>query len=720
MAREPLVQDRTPLNEVKFAARDFASIFDALVRRVKIQYGDLFNDFAETDEGVMLLDLCAYAAAQISWALDRVASDCFLSTVRTPMPAAWLARQLGYKVYAAAAAGADLEAVFADGIPGPCIMEAGWRFAGPEGIQFELIADKVYGVQAPGYTTTLAVRQGKTRQLTYVGDNTQFQRYNLEYAGAGEYIAEGSVRVWVDGAEWSEEDFLAYEATNQFEVDYQAVPPYVRFGDGKAGNVPATGADIRIEFVKIVGGAGNVKADTITTSLDTLSVGGVAVPFTVTNALPARSGRDAETVDHVRRTAPYAFASRGGAVTLTDYQAQANGFVDALYGTVAKAYATTPRTALADIVFNGHVAAIQYYITQFQAAVDAAVLAFAADQALINDGVAGIEAARVAIDGLRASLLGNVSAIIAGLEAARATMTSNTAQLNILDAAKTDADNDIAAMQTYIDGLTNPTQRAALTAYLAAITVDVDTMKAAADQVRAGNAAALASVDAAAVQANAALAVVADTTGTMAVQLAAQQAEIAGLAAPLADLAVQLAAMDAAATTIETQVDPELLAMQARVGELFDASCRTNLVQVPILSVDPDGEYIAPPSGLMVSLQVFLDGLKEVTQTVEVIDGSAGLIPATIVVSVHVNAAYVAAEVVSAIDSTVRGLMRGRDYAQALYLSDLYRYVRACSDGIEYCIVEITGPTAYLVGENLVPGPTQILTLGSLTITEIP
>ncbi len=711
MAQTPLVQDRTPLNEVKYAGRDFASIFDALMRRIKVEYTDVYNDFAETDQGIMLVDLCAYAAGLICWALDRVASDCFLSTVRTPMPAGWLARQLGYKMIAAAASSADLDLVFPAGIPAPCTLTAGWRFMGPESIPYELVADRVLGAQAPGYTTMVSVRQGQTRTLSYVGDGTQFQKYNLEYAGEGEYLAETSVRVWVDGAEWTEQDFLSYEATNQFEVDYQAVPPHVRFGDGKAGAVPATGADIKIQFLKIVGAAGNVKADTITTSLDVLTAGGVAVAFTLTNALPARSGRDAETVDHARRVAPFAFAARGGAITRTDYQAQANGYVDPLYGAVDKAYAVTPRDPYDDIVFNNYEDQIRAFITAFEAAVDAAVIAFNADLVAINGGVSDIDAARVIMEGLRTALLGNVAAILASLASAKATLLSNEGNYSTVGSAYADFGAQYAAMLAWAAVTLTPAEVVALTAFTTPMNEAVQTMKAAADAMHTGDLTARGAIDNAETQANAAQPVVADTTGTLAVQLAAQAAEVVALGAPLADVTAHGAAMDAAATALEVGVDPILIAMQARVGELFDNSCRSNLVQVPILSVDADGEYIAPPSGLIASLQAYLETKKEVTQLVEVIDGSIGLVPVDITVSVKVGTAYVAAEVVSAIDATVRGIMRGREYAAPLYLSDVYRYVRACSAGIEYAFVTLDGGSA-----NIVPAASQILVLGTLSI----
>lgn len=725
MAQVPLVQDRVPLNEVKFAGRDFPSIFDALLRRLKGEYGDVYNDFAESPQGIMLIDLCAYAAAQVCWTLDRLVSDCYLSTVRTPMPASWLARMLGYKMTAAAAAGADLTLTFAAGVPGNCTLGAGWKFQGPSAYQYELLADIALpptGVPLnTAFVVTAAVRQGQTRQLSYVGDGTAYQQYNLEYASTGEAIADGCVRVWVDGLEWTEVEFLEYAATAQFEVDYQAVPPYVRFGDGKAGQMPPDGADIRIQFVKIVGAQGNVKAHTITTSLDALSVLGSAVAFTVDNDLPARSGRDAETVDHARRVAPYAFAARGGAVTLTDYQAQANGYVDALYGSVTKAYAFTPRTTYDDIVFNSMEDTIRAFVTAFEAATDAALVACAADLAILNASVVDAEAARSTMEGLRTTLLGSATAILASLATAKGLLIANAGNYSTASTAIDGIATEITATLLWGVGAgLSPGQMAGLSARMTAMQELQTTAKAAVDAMNTGDASAKAAVEAAEAQGIAMQPVLEDTTGSLAVQLAAQQADLAAMAAPLADIAVQVAAMDAAGAALEAGIDPVLVSMAARIGEIFDDSCRSNLVQVPILSVDTDGNYIAPPSGLMISLQNHLDGLKEVTQHVEVLDGSLGLLTTNITIAVKVSVPYVAAEVVSAIDATVRGIMRGREYAQALYLSDLYRYVRSCSDGVEYVTISIDEPAAYISGGNVFPGETQILVLGTLTITEVP
>jgi len=163
--------------------------------------------------------------------------------------------------------------------------------------------------------------------------------------------------------------------------------------------------------------------------------------------------------------------------------------------------------------------------------------------------------------------------------------------------------------------------------------------------------------------------------------------------------------------------------MHDRIGELFDADCMSNYVQVPILSLDVDGNYSAPSVGLMTGLQTYLTQIKEVTQHVEVIDGSSILVPAAIAILLEVNKdAYIEAEVVSDVVATVVGMLKGRDFNDPMYLSELYENVMDTSDGIIRANVEITGPSlipSVIDNEgNLVPAPNQVIVYGSLLITD--
>jgi hypothetical protein len=150
----------------------------------------------------------------------------------------------------------------------------------------------------------------------------------------------------------------------------------------------------------------------------------------------------------------------------------------------------------------------------------------------------------------------------------------------------------------------------------------------------------------------------------------------------------------------------------------------SNYVQVPILALDIEGNYVSPSVGLTIALQTYLDGIKEVTQQVEVVDGGLILLPADIVVKFSVLEGAVAAEVDSAIRKTIVGMLKGRSFNQPLYLDALYDNAKASSSGIKYLNVEITGPTGVVPYPfdsegNLVGQPYNVIVLGTLTTIQV-
>jgi hypothetical protein len=162
--------------------------------------------------------------------------------------------------------------------------------------------------------------------------------------------------------------------------------------------------------------------------------------------------------------------------------------------------------------------------------------------------------------------------------------------------------------------------------------------------------------------------------------------------------------------------------MQEHIGELFSDDCLSNYVQVPILSLDLDGNYVAPSVGLRNALKIYLDGIKEVTQVVEVVDGSSALVGAEISVKLSVLDGFVRAEIVSQIRSVISRLLKRRDFNSPLYLDSLYE---ACKQipGIKYINIAITGPNDLVPSVidsegNLVTGENQIINYGSLIIQD--
>jgi len=93
---------------------------------------------------------------------------------------------------------------------------------------------------------------------------------------------------------------------------------YLRFGDDRHGQRPPPGATFTAQYR--IGGAtrGNVAADAISHV-----VSGDTGIVRVRNVLPAQGGTEPESLEHVRRNAPFAFRSQRRAVTPDDYRAAA-------------------------------------------------------------------------------------------------------------------------------------------------------------------------------------------------------------------------------------------------------------------------------------------------------------------------------------------------------------------------------------------------------------
>lgn len=739
----PLVQDLKPLNEVKYAARDYPSIFDSLLRRLKIEYSGVYNDYATTSQGIMLVELMAYATSQLQFYLDRTASDCFLETARTRAAIARLVKQIGYKMGAASAASTTMNVTFPNGTTGPFVLSARWQFLGPDNLIFESYSDYTQPVAlAAGSTIEIPVRQGETRLLSYTADGSKNQQYRLTNIKTDRYLGDGTVDTWVDGLLWDENEFLEFEKTNQYEVGYNDDPPTVQFGDGIAGNVPPEGADVKIRFVILDGEKGNVKANTITESVDTLFVGGEAVTMTVTNPTEARGGQGPEDVDRARRLAPFYFAARGAAITAPDYEALSESYNDPTYGTVAKSFAYNPRERYSDSEFNALSDDVDNALSNYRNGIspysspgaDGLETAVNTKAAELVDPIAGITSDLADMESLRLSLETYIGTAIAECDSARElSLAAESSALSAADSCQ-DANTEIGNLDADIVASSlSPSEQ---TAFLDRSRLIAQHVNLAYNSASSARSSAAGSAASSSLSINSAL----NPSRLIIIDPSPSGAPSITIPSVIADMTVDLNIVDDAvndsttglvflassisgqAALLETNVHDiagENGSMQDRIGDLFNADCLSNYVQVPILTLDSDGNYAAPSVGLVAGLQTYLEGIKEVTQHVEVVDGSFLLVPAEIEIVLEVNkAAYIESEVVSDVVATILGMLKKRNFNDPLYLSDLYENVMDVSTGIVRVNIEITGPSADIDDENLVPATNKVVTFGSLLIKD--
>ena len=360
------------LNRVSYVGNDFDTHFDDLRGRLQVQFAQDFNDFALSSLGIMLLDLVAYGLDSLSFYLDRRATDAYLDTARTRKAVARLSRQLGYKIGAAVASSVDVKVAIAAPVAFSVPIPKGFQFKGPNDLVFETAELVTFDAgSGPNEPKFIPCYEGVTVVENFVSDGTSNQSFQLGKVPEGKFIVQGTMKVSVNLAPWTESEFITFDKTDQFEVGYNDEPPTLRFGDSVAGNIPTVGASVTATYVATTGLTGQVIAGSIVESVDPLIVFFQEITLNINNDESSVGGDDPEALDKVRVFAGKVFKARQVAVTRPDYKALAGSFADPLYGRVAVAQAVSSRSAAQDLALLNALFEIRSLLDPVKAQVNA-------------------------------------------------------------------------------------------------------------------------------------------------------------------------------------------------------------------------------------------------------------------------------------------------------------------------------------------------------------
>jgi hypothetical protein len=693
----------TTINRVRYAGLDFDTLEDDLRARLQAQFAASFNDFSVSSLGIVLLDIVSFGLDTLSFYLDRRATDTYLATARTRRSVSLLTRQLGYKMGGAVASSVDLQIAATQAYGFPLPIPKGFQFLGPNGLIFEA-AQAVTIASNSLATYTIPTYQGQTTTETFVSTGNANQVFTLSRVPSGSDISQGTVLVTVNGMPWVESDFISFDATNQYEIAYNDQPPTIRFGDGVAGNIPVLNGSIVVNYVATAGASGQALSGTITNVVTPLVISLTQISLSITNAQNTVGGSDAEDLDHAKTFAPKVFKSRQVAVTAGDYEALAGAFADPLFGRVAVAQAISARSAANDLELQTLLIAVQSYVNGAVTSV----------QTAINDPTIG-----------ELVLLNTILAAATQLQSdltplAQKLTTVNSNLTNILTSCRTVKTNSGEAQENYSDAhtLVGTAKSAIQTVRIAApiaveqihqTTVDnivnllnkIDTLLGLVNNLAASSGAA---ADSATSAVNTTQSLVSVDIGTsvtspasLLLDLQTQTTAIltaAGIPAstgvPSTSFYAQIDAILAASTFGQAGVNTTVTSIADHVDQILAADCQANLVSVPILARDAAGFYAAPSIGLVRALQNYLDGIKEVTQTVSVTSGAGFLIPAIIKVRVAVRQNVSQQVTAASVTSIVDGVLRDRAFGESLYVSDLLTPVLQVT-GVVFANVTITG-----------------------------
>jgi hypothetical protein len=611
-------------------------------------------------------------------------------------------------MYGAIPATVDLQVTLDQAWPFIVTIPQGFRFTA-SGLTYEVSGAVTF---APGDVGPKAVtcREGESRNEVFVSNGAKNQVYAFPVP-SGKYVAWESDLVQVGPAVWIRSPFITFEATNQYEVDYASEDPYMKFGDGVAGNVPATGDSIAADYFVTSGAAGSIGAGQTWDEVSPLIIGGNTIGMSETNPLSSGAGADRESVEHAKRTAPWAYKARTVAITKDDYIGLSKAFVSGVYGKVEQSTAYSPRSASGDVTLNA-------LLDQIRASV--IVVAEAIRNLLpgLDLDIEGVKTDLADMDALVQSIKDEVATQRTQLLNADTNIRTARGEGNSAVEGTTNVDEKGEVLKTALSGPGGvPPWPGAVDDLTPALEA---ALKSLVDDMKTENGGVRTSV-------NAIVSLLSSTTNNIqSVRDSADKidgygtdllAESTSAKAHAADAEAKIAQVDTYAIQLDDDMETVLQDIWNHVDSILSDDCKANLVVVPILCVDSDGFYVAPTVGLIHVLQLYLNERCEVTQTVEVVDGSFQLVAANIEVILGVYRGYIVEEKVAEADRLLLDLLRDREFGMDLHHSEVHDAIDGI-EGVDYTVVRITGPAAYLDGYgDLIVGEERVVTRGSISIS---
>jgi hypothetical protein len=360
---------------VDYAATDFLELRDAMVDYIKAVYPLDYNNFAESDLGVMLIELVAYMGAVMSFKADMLVHENFIRTAKDRDSVRKLFELIGISMKGPTSAQTTALATHED------------PYTTLEASSIKINAEnRVISVQSPedGETLNFTIYNevdGKIEDLDNMNGNLFLTSSNILDDGVGAQheivllegafaveegqfdetetiksiqlaespVVQNSVQIRIGDTDVYRQVENLYSASSTNDKVFQVVygddySAKVLFGDGTNGFSPSANAEYTVVYRVGGGSRGNTPNSYINTTIDAThvrpSAPNVSFSMPIVQNKIGTGGADAETVDHAKRYGPLTFRSQDRLVSLEDYAAFVSRFTSTV-GTTGKGTAVT-------------------------------------------------------------------------------------------------------------------------------------------------------------------------------------------------------------------------------------------------------------------------------------------------------------------------------------------------------------------------------------------
>jgi|TARA_Y100000034_G_scaffold137026_1_gene218798 hypothetical protein len=373
------IPDQKKQQYIDYAGNDFYSIRQDLIEYIKAVYPLDYQNFSESDLGVMLIEIVAYMGSVLSLKGDMLANENYLRTVKVRSNLRKLLELVGVDMRGplGAAASAKLTCttdpvvanfpltytpsnrVFAvtsreDGAP---VNYTLYKIENNliqdiknVNASFDLSGDEADNAVSSVFTN-VAMLEGS---LSVQKGNFDSLEGNKRVSLTDSPIIEGSVQVYIDTGNSADPANGSYTQVDRlfsasglndriFQVIYDDnYAATVLFGDNALGISPPAGSTFTVVYRVGGGSRGNIGKEMINVETTVETAGGTpdALTMTTENISNATGGSEAETSQHAKKYAPYTFKRQDRVVTLEDYIAIGNTFRSS-QGTIGKTTAVT-------------------------------------------------------------------------------------------------------------------------------------------------------------------------------------------------------------------------------------------------------------------------------------------------------------------------------------------------------------------------------------------
>lgn len=304
-----------------FTSLDYDSMSRDLTRFAQSQFGINLTNYNPSEPLVVFIGMMAYVTDLLSYTENQHTQEAIGVRARRMANFRDAVKPLGFTPKGPSPARTQLVVTFTPGeISAHSVTITPSHIAGTSsGIWYSPATTTVFPMGFVG-TGLIDVVQGRTytEVLASASPGTQSQTYTLSQSP----ILESSVRIIVDGVEWSKAaSSVAVEGPSAQVYDIHFDDTWgatVVFGDGITGKIPPTGVVVSAIYATVAGEDGNVDHDQITT-LVSMPIGVASV----TNPDKAVDGAPAESLDSAKARLPSVARANDRAVSFSDCAAQA-------------------------------------------------------------------------------------------------------------------------------------------------------------------------------------------------------------------------------------------------------------------------------------------------------------------------------------------------------------------------------------------------------------